>query len=49
MCNCELTLPECDSDFCFVSSGDSSMVLSMEMNGVVYQGVLFAQPKAAQV
>ncbi|KAF0310221.1 AT-rich interactive domain-containing protein 3A [Amphibalanus amphitrite] len=30
-------------------NGDSSMVLSMEMNGVVYQGVLFAQPKTARV
>ena len=27
-------------------SGDSSMVVSLEINSVMYQGVLFAQPTA---
>ncbi|XP_037078645.1 AT-rich interactive domain-containing protein 3A-like, partial [Pollicipes pollicipes] len=31
------------------SKGDGSLVLSMELNGVVYQGVLFAQPSAARL
>ena len=29
--------------------GDSSIVVSMELNGVGYQGVLFAQPRTARV
>ena len=29
---------------CFSIAADGSLVLSMELNGVVYQGILFAQP-----
>ncbi|XP_037078904.1 AT-rich interactive domain-containing protein 3A-like [Pollicipes pollicipes] len=31
------------------TKGDSSIVVSMEMNGVGYQGVLFAQPRTTRV
>lgn len=30
-------------------AGESSIVVSMELNGVGYQGVLFAQPRSARV
>ena len=52
--NCFYSTPECitivkQQNFILGESGDRSLVVSLEINSIMYQGVLFAQPTSSHL